>query len=88
MESIELGMSDMYILENYNLVRIITDYNMKTITSPVLMRRSLSKPHATSHRLFCYCLKYQLRTKRGNTIIEMMATFVLMIVIHARSILL
>ena len=29
MQSIELGMSDMYILENYNLVWIITDYNMK-----------------------------------------------------------
>ena len=25
MQSIELGMSDMYILENYNLVWIITD---------------------------------------------------------------
>ena len=38
MQSIELGMSDMYILENYNLVWIITDYNMKIERLPVLMR--------------------------------------------------
>ena len=35
MQSIELGMSDMYILENYNLVWIITDYNMKIERLPV-----------------------------------------------------
>ena len=29
MQSIELGMSDMYILENYNLVWIITDYMLQ-----------------------------------------------------------
>ncbi len=45
MQSIELGMSDMYILENYNLVWIITDYNMKIERLPVFWwERSPSKP--------------------------------------------
>ena len=44
MQSIELGMSDMYILENYNLVWIITCYNMKIDRLPVFDEKSLSKP--------------------------------------------
>ena len=55
MQSIELGMSDMYILENYNLVWIITDYNMKIERLPVFDEKITIETYAKSHnRLFCY----------------------------------
>ena len=78
MQSIELGMSDMYILENYNLVWIITDYNMKIERLPVLMKKSLSKPMPRVTIDFSATGPLISRMKAGNTIIEMVATFVLM----------
>ena len=55
MQSIELGMSDMYILEHYNLVWIITDYNMKIDRLPVFDEKITIETYAMSHnRLFCY----------------------------------
>ena len=78
MQSIELGMSDMYILENYNLVWIITDYNMKIDRLPVFDEKITIEPYAMSHnRLFCY-RAFNIKDEAGNTIIEMVATFVLM----------
>jgi len=78
MQSIELGMSDMYILENYNLVWIITDYNMKIDRLPVFDEKITIETYAMSHnRLFCY-RAFNIKDEAGNTIIEMMATFVLM----------
>ena len=78
MQSIELGMSDMYILENYNLVWIITDYNMKTERLPVFDEKITIETYAKSHnRLFCY-RAFNIKDEAGNTIIEMVATFVLM----------
>lgn len=78
MQSIELGMSDMYILENYNLVWIITDYNMKIERLPVFDEKITIETYAKSHnRLFCY-RAFNIKDEAGNTIIEMVATFVLM----------
>ena len=78
MQSIELGMSDMYILENYNLVWIITDYNMKIEHLPVFDEKITIETYAKSHnRLFCY-RAFNIKDEAGNTIIEMVATFVLM----------
>ena len=78
MQSIELGMSDMYILENYNLVWIITDYNMKIERLPVFDEKITIETYAMSHnRLFCY-RAFNIKDEAGNTIIEMVATFVLM----------
>ena len=78
MQSIELGMSDMYILENYNLVWIITDYNMKIERLPVFDEKITVETYAMSHnRLFCY-RAFNIKDEEGNTIIEMVATFVLM----------
>ena len=78
MQSIELGMSDMYILENYNLVWIITDYNMKIDRLPVFDEKITIETYAMSHnRLFCY-RAFNIKDEEGNTIIEMVATFVLM----------
>lgn len=78
MQSIELGMSDMYILENYNLVWIITDYNMKIERLPVFDEKITIETYAKSHnRLFCY-RAFNIKDEEGNTIIEMVATFVLM----------
>ena len=78
MQSIELGMSDMYILENYNLVWIITDYNMKIDRLPVFDEKITIETYAMSHnRLFCY-RAFNIKDEVGNTIIAMVATFVLM----------
>lgn len=78
MQSIELGMSDMYILENYNLVWIITDYNMKIDRLPVFDEKITIETYAMSHnRLFCY-RAFNIKDEAGNIIIEMVATFVLM----------
>ena len=78
MQSIELGMSDMYILENYNLVWIITEYNMKIERLPVFDEKITIETYAKSHnRLFCY-RAFNIKDEAGNTIIEMVATFVLM----------
>ena len=78
MQSIELGMSDMYILENYNLVWIITDYNMKIDRLPVFDEKITIETYAKSHnRLFCY-RAFNIKDEAGNIIIEMVATFVLM----------
>lgn len=78
MQSIELGMSDMYILENYNLVWIITDYNMKIDRLPVFDEKITIETYAMSHnRLFCY-RAFNIKDEAGNTLIEMVATFVLM----------
>lgn len=78
MQSIELGMSDMYILENYNLVWIITDYNMKIDRLPVFDEKITIETYAKSHNhLFCY-RAFNIKDEAGNIIIEMVATFVLM----------
>ena len=68
MQSIELGMSDMYILENYNLVWIITDYNMKIERLPVFDEKITIETYAKSHnRLFCY-RAFNIKDEAGNTI--------------------
>ena len=43
MQSIELGVSDKAILEDYNLVWIITDYDMRWFVCLVLRKKSPSK---------------------------------------------
>ena len=78
MQSIELGVSDKDVLEQYNLVWIITDYNMKIERLPVFDEKITIETYAMSHnRLFCY-RAFNIKDEAGNTIIEMVATFVLM----------
>ena len=78
MQSIELGMSDMYILENYNLVWIITDYDIDVVRLPKFGEEMTIETEALSYnRLFCY-RRFTVFDENDVAVIEMMATFVLM----------
>ena len=78
MQSIELGVSDKAILENYNLVWIITDYDIEVDRLPRFAEEITIETEALSYnRLFCY-RRFTIYDKTGQELIHMMATFVLM----------
>lgn len=78
MQSIELGVSDKAILENYNLVWIITDYDIEVIRLPRFAEEITIETEALSYnRLFCY-RRFTIYDEEGQDLIHMMATFVLM----------
>ncbi|BBP09393.1 acyl-[acyl-carrier-protein] thioesterase [Streptococcus sp. 116-D4] len=78
MQSIELGVSDKAILENYNLVWIITDYDIEVIRLPRFAEEITIETEALSYnRLFCY-RRFTIYDEAGQDLIHMMATFVLM----------
>ena len=78
MQSIELGVSDKAILENYNLVWIITDYDIKVVRLPRFAEEITIETEALSYnRLFCY-RRFTIYDETGQELIHMMATFVLM----------
>ena len=53
MQSIELGVSDKAILENYNLVWIITDYDIEVVRLPRFAEEITIETEALSYnRLF------------------------------------
>ena len=78
MQSIELGVSDKAILENYNLVWIITDYDIEVARLPRFAEEITIETEALSYnRLFCY-RRFTIYDESGQELIHMMATFVLM----------
>ena len=78
MQSIELGVSDKAILEDYNLVWIITDYDIEVVRLPRFAEEITIETEALSYnRLFCY-RRFTIYDEAGQDLIHMMATFVLM----------
>lgn len=78
MQSIELGVSDKDMLEQYNLVWIITDYDIDVTRLPRFAEEITIETEAlTYNRLFCY-RRFTIFDEAGQAIIQMMATFVLM----------
>ena len=78
MQSIELGVSDKDVLEQYNLVWIITDYDIDVVRLPRFAEEITIETEAlTYNRLFCY-RRFTIYDGAGQEIIHMLATFVLM----------
>ena len=78
MQSIELGVSDKAILEDYNLVWIITDYDIEVVRLPRFAEEITIETEAlTYNRLFCY-RRFTIYDETSQEIIRMLATFVLM----------
>lgn len=78
MQSIELGVSDKTILEDYNLVWIITEYDIEVVRLPRFAEEITIETEALSYnRLFCY-RRFTIYDEAGQEIIRMLATFVLM----------
>ena len=78
MQSIELGVSDKTILEEHNLVWIITDYDIEVARLPHFAEEITIETEALSYnRLFCY-RRFTIYDEGGQDLIHMMATFVLM----------
>lgn len=78
MQSIELGVSDKSILEDYNLVWIITEYDIEVVRLPRFAEEITIETEALSYnRLFCY-RRFTIYDESGQELIHMMATFVLM----------
>ena len=78
MQSIELGVSDKTILEDYNLVWIITEYDIEVVRLPRFAEEITIETEALSYnRLFCY-RRFTIYDQAGQDLIHMMATFVLM----------
>ena len=78
MQSIELGVSDKTILEDYNLVWIITDYDIEVARLPRFAEEITIETEALSYnRLFCY-RRFTIYDEAGQELIHMIATFVLM----------
>ena len=78
MQSIELGVGDKTILENYNLVWIIAGYDIEVIRLPRFGEEITIETEALSYnRLFCY-RRFTIYDEVGQELIHMMTTFVLM----------
>ena len=78
LQSIDLGISDKDMLERYNLVWIITDYDIDVVRLPKFGEEMTIETEALSYnRLFCY-RRFTIYDEAGNAIINMLATFVLM----------
>ena len=78
MQSIELGVSDKDILEEHNLVWIITEYDIEVARLPRFAEEITIETEALSYnRLFCY-RRFTIYDEAGQELIHMMATFVLM----------
>ena len=78
MQSIELGVSDKTVLDQYNLVWIITDYEIDVVRLPRFAEEITIETEAMSYnRLFCY-RRFTIYDDGGQELIHMMVTFVLM----------
>ena len=78
MQSIELGVSDKTVLDQYNLVWIITDYEIDVVRLPRFAEEITIETEAMSYnRLFCY-RRFTIYDDGGQELIHMMETFVLM----------
>ena len=77
-QSAQLGVSDKEILEKYNLVWIITEYDIDVIRLPRFAEEITIETEALSYnRLFCY-RRFTIYDESGQTIIQMLASFALM----------
>ena len=77
-QSAQLGVSDKEILEKYNLVWIITEYDIDVIRLPRFAEEITIETEALSYnRLFCY-RRFTIYDESGQAIIQMLATFALM----------
>ena len=77
-QSDQLGVSDKEILEKYNLVWIITEYDIDVIRLPRFAEEITIETEALSYnRLFCY-RRFTIYDESGQAIIQMLATFALM----------
>ena len=77
-QSAQLGVSDKEILEKYNLVWIITEYDIDVIRLPRFSEEMTIETEALSYnRLFCY-RRFTIYDESGQAIIQMLATFALM----------
>ena len=77
-QSAQLGVSDKEILEKYNLVWIITEYDIDVIRLPRFAEEIAIETEALSYnRLFCY-RRFTIYDESGQAIIQMLATFALM----------
>ena len=66
MQSIELGVSDKDVLEQYNLVWIITDYDIDVVHLPRFAEEITIETEAlTYNRLFCY-RRFTIYDEDGN----------------------
>ncbi|VNM26155.1 acyl-ACP thioesterase [Streptococcus pneumoniae] len=78
MQSIALGVSDKAILEEYNLVWIIVEYDIEVVRLPRFAEEITIETEALSYnRLFCY-RRFTIYNEAEQELIHMMATFVLM----------
>ena len=77
-QSAQLGVSDKEILEKYNLVWIITEYDIEVDRLPRFAEEITIETEALSYnRLFCY-RRFTIYDESGQAIIQMLATFALM----------
>jgi len=77
-QSAQLGVSDKEILEKYNLVWIITEYDIDVIRLPRFAEEMTIETEALSYnRLFCY-RRFTIYDESGQAIIQMLASFALM----------
>lgn len=77
-QSAQLGVSDKEILEKYNLVWIITEYDIDVVRLPRFAEEITIETEALSYnRLFCY-RRFTIYDESGQAIIQMLATFALM----------
>ena len=77
-QSAQLGVSDKEILEKYNLVWIITEYDIDVIRLPRFAEEITIETEALSYnRLFCY-RRFTIYDESGQAIIQMLASFALM----------
>ena len=77
-QSAQLGVSAKEILEKYNLVWIITEYDIDVIRLPRFAEEMTIETEALSYnRLFCY-RRFTIYDESGQAIIQMLATFALM----------
>ena len=78
MQSIELGMADDRILEEYGLVWIISDHSLKIKRLPRFLETVVIKTQPLFHnRYFCY-RQFQVFDQEGNELLEMVTNFMLM----------
>ncbi|KXT73359.1 Acyl-ACP thioesterase [Streptococcus sp. DD10] len=74
----KLGISDDYLYENYQLVWIVTDYEITIHQMPIFNQDIIIETEALSYnRLFCY-RRFTILDKAGKLLVEMIASFAMM----------
>lgn len=77
-QSQSLGIGDKDLFEKHHLVWIVTDYDIQIQGLPSFDDEIIIETEALSYnRLFCY-RRFSIFDQKGNSLVEMLATFVLM----------